>query len=1065
MTTETELEEPAQRSMRKKNMRRILRRHAEGLPRVATVIDGNEHYDALLSHRLSQQELDAFPADLNLDVARARAIELALESLRRRARKLFIPSYSGFACDGITQNNIREFEFFEQLCKPLGVKLLANNYAAAEKASAHLPNRETAWVVSKMMTDIRAFYAERRRISPSLVHQQVLYSKSFLNLLTTFTDKRAILPSALVLANDHSPSRVAISMVMRGLGVKRIYLQHAEVAECFPPLDFEYSILRNNRSLSLYKQVGKVRGRTFVIGRTRAEPNIDSLCRPLDGRMDVVIYPTSRVVSEALMEMVVRLKANPGVSSIALKQHPGAARPLDELLKGTGISVVRDFPEFHHIAIVGNSSVTLELIAKGIPVYQNFEFDPVARDYYGFLRDGITKEAPLERLGDRFWTQYQVDEAWRTALSSWLPETRSSDADAAAFLAEMAIVSAANPSHETSRDDRARAPAYAAHKNSKGDPEGQTAQHTSTATPAFKQSDSVSIRQRLKFALKRALARRPRLVRASAQWLNQASIRLHRIAQAAEPHAPANIQDLAVKDRRPLSKGKSDENAKKTPDAQLTLKRDIAIITHMLVHSRDPVECMNQTESLRLFETQSWIKAIDTMIRERHPAILDLFESLREPRWDSAVSLYAYLRRSAWINAKVTENEIDRAAKLVESPDLSPANQIALADALFPAIVSFGTPEQLDALLSPDSRLRWQRLGFARQTQLLRRLASIAGREDEVASRIHDLKQTSPLGALKLQNFMYLSGWLDADWTHEIAERNFLRVAPEAVARDFQNQVAPVYDDLRPRMQFMEVRANAEQRTALIELVRKAIIEQSPFSCIRLSDREGYLFSAAGEFTPADISNCELHWWGAELPVALRERIIMEAREAVGAADIVGIPAVYRFIRDITSKTPSLHSSLQFRGLVAVLAGLQTVAGPQCAFAEDKVNVGLLHDINQVAELAANARTLVIVSSISTEHLPQELRQHANFRHVSLPSHYKTRGNEMYERGEDILPNIYPRIALELEEAVTPGTLVLMAGGLVGKILAGKARAKGGVVLDIGHVVDDWATARFAPIR
>jgi hypothetical protein len=71
----------------------------------------------------------------------------------------------------------------------------------------------------------------------------------------------------------------------------------------------------------------------------------------------------------------------------------------------------------------------------------------------------------------------------------------------------------------------------------------------------------------------------------------------------------------------------------------------------------------------------------------------------------------------------------------------------------------------------------------------------------------------------------------------------------------------------------------------------------------------------------------------------------------------------------------------------------------------------------------------------------------------------------MYERGEDILPNIYPRIALELEEAVTPGTLVLMAGGLVGKILAGKARAKGGVVLDIGHVVDDWATARFAPIR
>src|SRR5690606_28826483 len=118
-----------------------------------------------------------------------------------------------------------------------------------------------------IIDDVHEFYRSRQSIGPSLVRRQIIYSQSFFNFLIAFLSRDAVKPAVLIQANDHSPSRVALSMIMKGLGVPRVYLQHAEVTQHFPPLDFECSVLRNEQSRDTYEAIGPLHGQVYVIPR------------------------------------------------------------------------------------------------------------------------------------------------------------------------------------------------------------------------------------------------------------------------------------------------------------------------------------------------------------------------------------------------------------------------------------------------------------------------------------------------------------------------------------------------------------------------------------------------------------------------------------------------------------------------------------------------------------------------------------------------------------------------------------------------------------------------------
>jgi hypothetical protein len=397
----------------------ILPFHLQGLQRVCSVIDGNPNYDALMGHHLSESHWAVFQTSSSIGERRVEAI--ALFEKKFRAGKAIIPEFSGFACEGSSPNNIREFEFFERICESSNIKLLKQNYSSCKGIPVSRLTTEEMAARNAILDDVRSFYAERKEISGSLVRQQILYSQAFFNFLLAFSRPDAVWPAALVQANDHSPVRVALSMIMKGLKIPRVYLQHAEVTTSFPELDFEYSVLRNARSRDTYEAIGPTGGQVFVIAREQTAFAHQRLFRARDESVPVVIYPSSRVLVNELIRVIAELRKNPGVSKVIIKQHPAAAMELEGALGPSEPEYSKDFPREDHVALVGNSAVVIELLHRGIPVYQNFDSDPTSADYYGFVGSGLTYGCTFSDLSGRFWQNYPPSAGWIEMFAKWDP--------------------------------------------------------------------------------------------------------------------------------------------------------------------------------------------------------------------------------------------------------------------------------------------------------------------------------------------------------------------------------------------------------------------------------------------------------------------------------------------------------------------------------------------------------------------------------------------------------------------------------------------------------------------
>jgi hypothetical protein len=418
----------------------VSRYHAEGLQRVARVIAGNPVYDQLMVHRLSSAEANPLVAANDIATKRSIAIDRLRKSITVARHTVFFPECHGFCCDGNTKNNIREFEFFDELCKPLGISVVGQNLASLPRVSLGKLSPLQSRIAGLILRDLENYYENTDNVTASLIQQHAAYSKYFFSSIFSFFSSGAVLPTALVTANDHSPARVATSMVMKAAGVPRIYLQHAEVTRLFPPLDFEFNVLRNLKSFHTYGALGAVdQNTTFVISRQSDAFRADELARERRGPVVVVIYPTARVKLEALRQLVAALSKNTLVSRIILKEHPGSAGAgLSSLASFEKLEFSKSIPLFDHLAIVGNSSVAVELLHRGIPVYHDFSLDPVGRDYYGLVRSGITREIVTSEAEGAFWTPYAIDDDWLEAYRLWDPMAGSDpQADRDRFLAAM----------------------------------------------------------------------------------------------------------------------------------------------------------------------------------------------------------------------------------------------------------------------------------------------------------------------------------------------------------------------------------------------------------------------------------------------------------------------------------------------------------------------------------------------------------------------------------------------------------------------------------------------------
>ncbi|WP_048649305.1 hypothetical protein [Nitratireductor soli] len=983
----------------------MLRFHREGMLRVGTIIDGNPSYDALMGEKLTDGELTLFDGTVGISAQRRHAIQVAEGKVRMLPVNIIRPAFSGFACEGNSSNNLREFAFFERTCPDVRPLLSRSNYSNCNRYSHSSLSTDHQDALESIVDDIRAFYQSRHIITASLVRQQVLYSRSFFGFLISFSDAKAIKPTALVQANDHSPVRVALSMIMKALQVPRIYLQHAEVTRHFPPLDFEHSVLRNAHSLAIYREIGPIAGKTYVLPRHEGAFARERLAAPRDKDITVTIYPTSRILADGLQKILDVLRSNPAVERILIKQHPGARRSLNEQLDTAGVILVDDIPAEDHIALVGNSSVAVELLHRGIPVYQNFSFDPVERDYYGFVQSGLTFEVDQKSLSGPFWRPYQLSEKWLDEYARWNPSADSGSVEQhARFVDEIGRL--AELVQETERS------------------------HTRQFQVPGRLFDAY--RSRIKRLMKPALVK----------VINANQRPLSRFIEFALANTNLKVGNASGK------------------------AASIMFIERTLSDLRRPAEWLLLSEKVRAFTPVEMISALEEMFQKRNPALKTVFEGF--PRWPSGavVGTWAYLKKLELGNVALHADEFAAISKFIYTLNAGKDQKRHLERLLLSAILRYGTVDQLDQFWASASVFRKQDLPISKQIEVLRKLRSVPARALEAQQTRADFeKRASRFDLLKFRNMDALDRQGAEDWNHAHAEQQFALVAPRGVAREYTASVRPIYDALRPRMQFMDTRTNASEADAFLSLVKAAIQDRKPFSLVRLSDGEGYLFPEGRFFGSADAADRERHWWGTELPGDLRSAIIAEARDAIAQADIVGIPAVYRFIRDHTDWSRSLTQSIQGRGLLQVLNGAPNLIAVSARIAEDKVNVSSLSDLQTIASLARLAGKVIIVGSVKRENLPPPFDSGPNVELIPIPTHNRTSLNDKYHSGSKPLPFVYPALLEKLRAAADPGDLVLVAGGIIGKIFVGCARSNGAVALDIGSILDDWVQAGAPTMR
>jgi glycosyltransferase GT-like protein len=282
--------------------------------------------------------------------------------------------------------------------------------------------------------------------------------------------------------------------------------------------------------------------------------------------------------------------------------------------------------------------------------------------------------------------------------------------------------------------------------------------------------------------------------------------------------------------------------------------------------------------------------------------------------------------------------------------------------------------------------------------------------------------------------------WLSKQYkpADEADQHNFLRfiIAPlRALSEDPGNLI--------------DIRFSEEQRAALQEKIRSSLREERPLSLLRLGDGEAYPYPPpeVKEIEPAvfhkDDINFELsrtHWGVSPPPGNSREELITSFRQAVARCDILGLPAVYRIVRNMTSPYSRYGTRRNQRAFFRILGALGNyIPTGQKIFTEERCHrIRRAIDEPFLVELAAAARSVVLVSCWP------EIQPKFSVKSTFVP--VPASGMELFR--------VYTEVIERVCELARPGTLVLIGAGVPAKIIADRARQAGAVALDVGSLMD-----------
>ena len=250
--------------------------------------------------------------------------------------------------------------------------------------------------------------------------------------------------------------------------------------------------------------------------------------------------------------------------------------------------------------------------------------------------------------------------------------------------------------------------------------------------------------------------------------------------------------------------------------------------------------------------------------------------------------------------------------------------------------------------------------------------------------------------------------------------------------------------------------------------ILEAVSARRPFSLIRLGDGEGaFLRLGAGDeaaypnLYDANRDNRMAMWFGADFP--WRKNGFFEEThhlaEAVHNADIVAVPDLawlsnaYRIMS--LSGVPSLAN------IVRCFSGATTSTAN--AFANASI-AKELHLQGRYDEIFRVAKRVSLISCLPD--LPALLRAHFGLEEVTFIQIPGEQGSRK-ALGENVTYGAhYPDVFNTLQSALRKpwaGEVVLVAGGMLGKLYAATIKQNGGIALDIGSLADRWSDKKTRP--
>ncbi len=469
----------------------------------------------------------------------------------------------------------------------------------------------------------------------------------------------------------------------------------------------------------------------------------------------------------------------------------------------------------------------------------------------------------------------------------------------------------------------------------------------------------------------------------------------------------------------------------------------------LIVGSPAPVESLNRFIRIGRLSVKQADKIIRHIIDAHHDIFMVLcanYEEIESKELRIVTSLYCKDYMGLTVEADILEGEWNFIQK--SRYTLNKRNELYFLT----AAVKAGCFGLVCKIIDEAREISVETLPSRHKIGLLR-LAANKTEEDYLSWRQRlALSDLESMKAIEIDSVM---GLIPCPRHHELPAR-ILHAAPPFLHSELQTDILPFFETYKDQMVWMDCRVNQQVRADFIKSLAAPLREGRPYSLVRLGDGESYAWQ---DTLPQDhIRIREQRWWCSQLDPTLRQRIATQMLMAIEHADVLGIPSLFRFIRDI-SENRYYADHISTLGLLKVIEGLRSLPERPRSFTEDRIHQ-VCFDLETILDLGRVAGKVVIVSSLIPDvarRLMEPICDDTMIDCVTMPTHAKTMDNDLFASTGKSLPFVYEELNAEIAEKVGPGSLAVIAGGSIGKIFCETARAQGGVAIDVGAMADYWA--------